>query len=116
MRSINHCITTSKSGKSAHFRIIVDDRFGKQAVTISSVTGWRAKLATKYLLFDTAEWNDSTVRQFVGIHVVKAARDKFEARQYIEHIKSLGSMEVHFWANKFLINENAPKAWRAFYS
>ncbi len=97
------------------FKITVDDVFGEQTINFSSVTGWRAKLATKYLSFETDEWNDVVVRKFVGLHVLKAAKDKFEAMQYIEQVKSLGNMEIHFWANKFLTNNNSLKAWRAFY-
>ena len=115
MRSFNHCLTASKSGKSALFRITVNDRFGKQIITLSSVTGWRAKIAMKYLTLDAEEWDDHTVRKFVGLSVLKAARNRFEALKYIDQVKSLGNMEVHFWANKFLTNENSQKAWRAFY-
>ena len=78
--------------------------------------GWRARLATKYLSFDGGdEWSDTAVRKFVGLHVLKASRDKFEALQFIEQVKLLGNMEVHFWANKFLTNDNSAKAWRALY-
>ena len=115
MRSFNHCLTASKSGKSALFRITVNDRFGKQIITLSSVTGWRAKIAMKYLTLDAEEWDDHTVRKFVGLNALKAAKDRFEALKYIDQVKSLGSMEIHFWANKFLTNENSQKAWRAFY-
>ena len=115
MRNFNHCLTTSKSGKSVIFRITVDDRFGEQTINFFSVTGWRARLATTYLSFETEEWNDDVVRKFVGINVLKASKDKFEAMQQIDQVKSLGNMEVHFWANKFLTNDNSAKAWRALY-
>ncbi len=115
MRSFNHCLTTSKSGKSVIFKITVDDRFGEETINFSSVTGWRARLATKHLSFDTEEWNDDVVRKFVGLSVLKSSKDKFEAMQFMEQVKTLGNMEVHFWANKFLTNENSAKAWRALY-
>ncbi len=115
MREFSHCLFVSKSGKSVKFKIDVNDRFGKQTMDFLSVVGWRAALAMKYLSFEEKEWNDKTVQKFVSLHVIKTARNKFEAMQFIEQVKILGSMEVHFWANKFLMNKNSAKAWRAFY-
>ena len=97
------------------FRITINDRYGEKMITISSVSGWRAKLAKKYLLFDSDEWDDITVRTFVGLNALSAAKDKFEAIHYIDTVQSMGRTEAHFWASKFLSNEKARSAWRALY-
>ena len=59
--------------------------------------------------------DENAVRTFVGLNALSAARDKREALHYIETVKSIGSMEAHFWANKFLNNDRARAAWRALY-
>ena len=115
MRTFNHCLGSSRSGKSVLFRVTVNDRYGERMITLSSVTGWRAELARRYLALDSDEWDDNAVRTFVGLNVLSAARDRFEAIHYIDTVKSIGSAEVHFWANKFLNNCNARGAWRALY-
>ena len=97
------------------FKVTVNDRYGERMVTLSSVTGWRAELAKKYLSFDSDEWNDTTVRTFVGLRALSAARDRFEAIHYIDMVKTIGSTEAHFWASKFLNNERTRGAWRALY-
>ena len=82
----------------------------------SSVTGWRCKIALKHLVFNSEDRDDDVTRKFIGLQVLKSAKDKYEALQLIEEVRSLSSMEVHFWAYKFLTNEKAIKAWRALYS
>ena len=115
MRNFNHCLTTSKSGKSVLFQITVNDRFGEKTINFSSVTGWRTSLALKHLSFNISEWNDAVVRKFVGFCVLKSSKNKFEAIEFIEQVNALQNMEVHFWANKFLTNDNSAKAWRSLY-
>lgn len=115
MRTFNHCLAASRSGKSALFRITVNDRYGERTITLSSVTGWRAVLAKRYLSFDSDEWGDQAVRMFVGLNVLSAAKDKVEAIHYIDTVKSIGSAEIHFWASKFLNNDKARGAWRVLY-
>ena len=115
MRTFNHCLVSSKSGKSMLFRVTVNDRYGEKMITLSSVSGWRAKLAKKYLLFDSDEWNDITVRTFVGLNALSAAKSRLEAIHYIDTVKSIGRTEAHFWASKFLNNGKTRSAWRALY-
>ena len=115
MRTFNHCLVPSRSGKSALFRVTVNDRYGERMMTLSSVSGWRAKLARKHLSFDSDEWDEATVRTFVGLNALSAARDHMEAIHYIDTVKSMGSTEAHFWAGKFLTNDRTRSAWRAFY-
>ena len=109
MRAFNHCLAASRSGKSMLFRITVNDRYGERMITLSSVTGWRATLARRYLSLDSNEWNDQAVRTFVGLNVLSAAKDRCEAIHYIDTVKSIGSAEIHFWASKFLNSDKAPR-------
>lgn len=115
MRTFNHSLIPSRSGKSILFRVTVNDRYGERMMTLSSVHGWRAKLAKKHLMFDSGEWDDTTVRTFVGLNALGAAKDHAEALHYINTVKTIGSTEVHFWASKFLNNDRARIAWRALY-
>lgn len=115
MRTFNHALVASKSGKSMQFRVTIHDRYGEKMITLSSVMGWRADLARKYLSFDSDEWGDQTARMFVGLNVLSASKDKMEAIHYIDIIKTMGSAETHFWASKFLNNTRTRTAWRAFY-
>ena len=105
----------SKSGKSVIFRIDIDDRFGKQSINFLSIRGWRAKIAMQYLTFQTEDWDDDVERKYVAIQMIKFAKDKYEALNYINKTKELTGFEVHFWASKFLTNENAARAWNILY-
>ena len=116
MRIYNHTLAASKSGKSVVFKINVDDRFGQQTINHSSVTGWRCKIALKDLVFNSEDWDDDVTRKFIGLQVLKSAKDRYEALRFIEEVRSHSSVEVHFWAYKFLSSEKAIKAWRALYS
>ncbi len=115
MRVYNHILEPSKSGKSVIFKINVDDVYGKQTINYSSVTGWRGRLALLHLIFNSEEWNDDVTRKFVGLRVLRCAKDKYEGLQFIDEVKALSNMELHFWAYKFLGNQKAEKAWRALY-
>ena len=115
MRNFNHVLSQSKSGKTVFLKIDIDDRFGKQSINYSSVTGWRSRLASKHLSFESEEWNDDVARNYVGLEALRGAKNQYEAHQFIEAVKALSRMEVHFWANKFLTNEKSVKAWRSFY-
>ena len=115
MRTFNHCLAASRSGKSVLFRVTVNDQYGERAITLSSVMGWRADLARRYLSFESDRWGDQAVRTFVGLNVLSAAKDRLEAIHYIDTVRSIGSAEAHFWASKFLNNDKARGAWRALY-
>lgn len=115
MRTFNHALVASKSGKSMLFRVTIHDSYGEKMITLSSVKGWRAGLARKYLSFDSDEWGDQAARVFVGLNVLSAAKDRIDAIHYIDIIKTMGSAEIHFWASKFLNNDRTRAAWRVFY-
>jgi len=115
MRDYKHVLCQSKSGKSVIFKVDIDDRFGKQTINFASVSGWRSKLALNHLFFETEDWNDDVARKYVCIQVLRCAKDKYEALEFINLVKTLSSMEINFWANKFMTNEKASKAWRSLY-
>lgn len=115
MRDYTHSLCQSKSGKSVLFRINIEDKFGKQKVNLVTVSGWRNTFALTHLFFHTPEWNDDVRKKYVGIHVLKCAKNKYEAVQFISIVKSLSLMEIHFWANKFMTNKKSGKAWRVLY-
>ena len=115
MRDYKHSLCQSKSGKSVMFRMDIEDRFGKQTINFVSVSGWRNKLALTHLFFETEEWNEDVRRKYVGLQVLRCAKNKYEALEFINVVKSLSLMEIHFWANKFMTNERSRSAWRALY-
>lgn len=115
MRTINHLLCQSKTGKSAVLKIEIDDRFGKKTVNFSSVKGWRKNLALKYLSFELKKWNNNVARTYVGLQALKCAKDTYEGIKFINIIKSLSGIDIHFWSNKFLTNDKAKNGWRSFY-
>jgi hypothetical protein len=115
MRNYKHVLSQSKSGKTVIFRVDIDDMFGKHAIKFASVSGWRTKLALKHLFFETEDWNDDVARKYVGMQVLRSAKNTYDALESLNLVRILSSMEVHFWANKFMINQKSGKAWRAMY-
>ena len=115
MRNINHLLCESKTGKSAILKIELNDSLGRKTVNFTSVKGWRKDLALKYLQFESKEWDESVIRIFVGLEVLKCSKDMHEGIKFINIIKVMNSIEIHFWSNKFLTNRVTKKAWRAFY-
>ena len=116
MRKFNHLLSETKTGKSAIFRIEIDDRFGKKWVNFSSVKGWRKDLALKYLSFESKEWNCNVARMYLGLQVLKSSKDKYEAIEFINIVKSLNGIDIHFWSNKFMTDKKTKRAWRSFYA
>lgn len=102
----------SKSKKTVTFTVIVDDRFGNNAVKYASLSGWRAKLARKRLIFDSAEWTADVAQKYVGMMVLKTSRNQYEGDEFLNKLGEKSRMEIHFWAYQFLTNKNASRAWR----
>ena len=103
------------NGTSASFLANIEDRFGKTRIILSMVRGWRRELALKHLTFNPNEWDDSTIRAYVGIQALKTAKNRREALHFLKIVGTLSRFELHFWASKFLGNEKTRRAWRAFY-
>lgn len=112
MRQYHHILQRSKSGKSIAFKIYVNDRFGEQKFNYVSLSGWRATAAEKHLLFDQEEWNEDLARKFVGMVVLKVAKDQYQGVRFLNHVKAESDMGIHFWAHQFLVNKKAPGAWK----
>lgn len=111
MREISHILTLSKSGKSAILQVKIDDQYGKKVVNLSSVRGWRKDIAMKYLN-DKEDLLEDAARTYIGLEVLKVAKDRYEGIRLVNIVKELSSYEVHFWASKLLLSN--PKARRAF--
>ncbi len=61
-------------------------------------------------------WDPETVRAFVGIYALKAARDREEALRYLDVVKHMEKLDIYFWSCVFLINPNKGlRAWRVLY-
>lgn len=83
MRNINHLLCESRTGKSVALKLEVDDRYGKKTINFSLLRGWRKELALKFLRFESKEWNGHVARMYVGLQVLKCAKDKHEAINFI---------------------------------
>jgi len=115
MRVYHHVLEKSKSGKSVVFKVYIDDRFGRQTVKHASVSGWRCSIAEKYLSFDREDWDDDVARKYVGMMLLKAARDRYEGTRFLNHVRDESRMEIHFWAYQFLTNRSTASAWKTLY-
>lgn len=83
---------------------------------MSILRGWRANMALNCLKYESDEWNNNVARRFVVMEVLKSSKNYNEAFQFIAYIEQMGSMEIHFWTGKFLLDRNKTrKAWRALY-
>lgn len=112
MRTYRYVLQKSKSSKSVIFKIYVSDIFGEQKINYVSLSGWRAKIAERHLSFDQNEWNDDIARKFVGMMVLKIARDQYQGTQFLNHVKEESEMGIHFWAHQFLKSKKASSAWK----
>lgn len=115
MRAVKYSMVRV-GGQMAGVIATVEDRFGRYRICYSRVRGWRRELALKHLKLDTQGWNDDAERTYVGIEALKCARDEGEALKFLETVKGLDRLEVHFWTTKFLNgNKRARRAWRVLY-
>lgn len=115
MRRVNHLLAKSDSGKSITLKMDIDDRYGRQKVSFSTLRGWRMLLAEKYLLGESEEWTDDVARKFVAMEVIKCSKNEFEAARFLNVVKDHSSFEIHFWASKFMIHDRASQAWKIIY-
>lgn len=113
---MKYSVEKSESGKTAGIVAFIEDRFGRGKVSFAMVRGWRRELALKYLKLDPQGWSDDVARAYVGIEALKCAKNRTEALKFLEVVKGLSQLEIHFWSTKFLNgNARARKAWRALY-
>lgn len=116
MRTWDHKILTTPSGKSINLTVKVIEPYGKRTFCMSTLRGWRAALVCKHFTLESKEWNTNVAKQFVTMEVLKSAKNRYEAHSFINIVKLLGSMEIHFWASKFLLERTRTrKAWRCLY-
>jgi len=115
MRLFRHSLQQSRSGKSLTMKVQIDDRFGKTVVNFSKVTGWRKELADKFFVLDASDWTDDVARVYIALEVLKGAKNRREAMQFVNVVKSMTKLEVHFWASKLLSTGRAVRAWRVMY-
>lgn len=115
MRLFRHSLQRSSSGKSLTMKVQIDDRFGKTVVNFSKVTGWRKEIAEKFFVLDSEDWTDDAARVYIALEVLKSAKNRSEAVQFMNIVMTMTKLEVHFWASKLLSNERATRALRVMY-
>jgi len=105
-----------RTDKTTYLCIEVEDRKGIKKVQLARVYGWKAELAYKFFNFDADGWSEDVARAFIGLNALRIAGDEWEARKYINVIKEMNKLDVHFWVSKFLSDrDRADRAWRAMY-
>ena len=96
MREVKHLIYYS--GQSASFQVTVNDHYGSRRFTLGMVRGWRRELALRHLkAVERERWDVETVRAFVGIYALKAARDTEEALRYLDLVKHMEKLDIYLW-------------------
>lgn len=116
MRQLNHLLTKSKSGKSIILKVEINDRYGKQKINFSSLQGWRMLLAEKHLLVESNEWNDDVARKFIAMKILSYSKNEYEGIKFLNIVKNHSTLEVHFWASKFMLHDRTAKSWHTLYS
>jgi hypothetical protein len=96
-------------------KVQIDDRFGKTVVNFSKVTGWRKELAEKFFVLDSQDWTDDAARVYIALEALKGTKSRREAVHFMNVVKAMTKLEIHFWASKLLSNERAARAWRVMY-
>jgi len=83
---------------------------------MSILRGWRANMALNCLKYESNDWNADVAKRFVVMEALKSSKNHNEALQFLSNIDQMGTMEIHFWSGKFLLDRTKTrKAWRAFY-
>jgi len=117
MRTITYVL--SEENSSLHLKAVIEDRFGRRRFTLGSLRGWRRELAANHirqLPVDPQKWNEKTMRAFVAIHALKAARKPDEALSFLEIVKNMHRLDIYFWTCTFLERgRKAYRAWRTLY-
>jgi len=115
LREIKHLI--QDTGQSASFQVTVNDRYGLHRFSLGMVRGWRRELAVRHLkVAERERWDVETVRAFVGIYALKAAKDREEALRYLDMVKHMEKLDIYFWSCVFLTNpRRGLRAWRVLY-
>ncbi len=111
-----HLLVRSKSGRTVYLCIEFEERGKVKRVQLARVHGWKAKLAYNFFNFTANGWNDDVARAFVGLNALRIAKDEWVARKYINIVKEMSKLDLHFWVGKFLRDrDRADKAWRVMY-
>ena len=116
MKKHRHMLLRSKSGRTVYLCMEFEENGRTERIYLAKVHGWKADLACKYFNFESNGWNDEVARAFVGLNALRLSKDEWEAKKFINVVKGLNKLELHFWASKFLGDrERADRAWRAMY-
>jgi hypothetical protein len=117
MRTITYVL--SEENSLLHLKAIIEDRFGRRGFTLGSLRGWRRELAANHmrqLPVNPQRWDEKTMRAFVAIHALKAARKPDEALRFLEVVRNMHRLDIYFWTCTFLEKgRKAYRAWRDLY-
>uniref|UniRef100_A0A7C3RCU1 Uncharacterized protein n=1 Tax=Archaeoglobus fulgidus TaxID=2234 RepID=A0A7C3RCU1_ARCFL len=105
-----------KKDKTTYLCVEIEERGKTRKILLARVHGWRAELAYKFFNFTANGWNDDVARAFLGLNVLRIAEDEWTARKYINAVREMKKLDLHFWVDKFLKErDRADRAWRVFY-
>lgn len=105
-----------KKDKTTYLCVEIEERGKTRKILLARVHGWRAELAYKFFNFTANGWNDDVARAFLGLNVLRIAEDEWTARKYINAVREMKKLDLHFWVDKFLKErDRADRAWKVFY-
>jgi len=115
VREIYYLLDKENRNQTVALKARIEDRFGTTKIPLARLHGWRKELLTKHIKLEPKTY-DETFLIFIAMKTLRYSKNRDEALRYLDRVKELGKMELHFWASKFLLNEKkAFRAWRALY-
>ena len=116
MREVSYLLEGRGGRQYVVLRAYVQDRFGTRKIPLMRLCGWRGELVLRHLKLDGGASYDEVALVFTGMKVVRFSRSREEALRFLNRVKELSRLELHFWASKFLLDgRKAFRAWRALY-
>ena len=106
-----------RRNNTVYLALEVENGGKTRKIILARVHGWKAELAYSTLNFKPDGWNEDVSRAYVGLNALRIARDEWTARKYLNKLKEMMKLELHFWAVKFSRDRlRADRAWRSFYN
>ncbi|MEM0461821.1 MAG: hypothetical protein QXH32_02100 [Candidatus Caldarchaeum sp.] len=114
MRRLKYVLSEGRGG-TAVLRVEVEEKGRKRAIPLTFAMGWRAELALRQLPRESGDGIDAA-RMYLGLQVLKCARDRQEGWRFLQIVRDMERFEVHFWSYCFLnYGRRARRGWRAFF-
>ncbi|MEM1967330.1 MAG: hypothetical protein QXN23_01705 [Candidatus Caldarchaeum sp.] len=116
MREVSYVLDGQRDRQYVALKAFIQDRFGVQKIPLTRLRGWRGELVLRHLKLENESSDYEAALVFIGMKVVRFSRSREEALKFLNRVRELSRLELHFWASKFLLDDKkAFRAWRALY-